>query len=90
MATRPTAKTTAKTNTNECVIKCNPNKAVLGCGYTRVRVQPQTYSSIVLIASMTGKTLQDVTDELLTFAIENTSVELNGNTIKFSDIKEVK
>ena len=87
MATRTTAKTT---NTNGCIIKCNPNKTALGCGYTKVKVQPQTYSSIVLIASMTGKTLQDITDELLTFAIENTSVELNGNTIKFSDIKEVK
>lgn len=36
MATRTTAKTTAKTNTNECVIKCNPHRE-LACGYTNVQ-----------------------------------------------------
>lgn len=31
-----TAKTTTKTNTNECVIKCNPYRE-LACGYTDVQ-----------------------------------------------------
>ena len=36
MATRTTAKTTAKTNANECVIKCNPHRE-LASGYTDVQ-----------------------------------------------------
>lgn len=37
MATRTTAKTAAKANTNdECVIKCNPHRE-LACGYTDVQ-----------------------------------------------------
>ena len=40
MATRTTAKTTAKTNTNECVIKCNPHRE-LACGYTKVKIMPR-------------------------------------------------
>lgn len=83
-------KTTVNANANECVIKCNPNKTALGCGYTKIRVLPENYSGIVLIASMTGKTLQDVTDELLAFAIKNTTVNVGGKNIKISDVGGVK
>ena len=47
MATRTTAKTTAKTNTNECVIKCNPHRE-LACGYTKVKIM--TMLSLMLTA----------------------------------------
>lgn len=54
MATR----TTAKTNTNECVIKCNPH--------------------------------QDLTNELLNYAIDYVVIDVDGNKINFSDVQGVR
>ena len=104
MATRTTAKTTAKTNTNECVIKCNPHRE-LACGYTKVKIMPenysrivliachtcnQNYSRIVLIAGMTGKSIQDLTNELLNYAIDYVVIDVDGNKINFSDVQGVR
>ena len=87
MATRTTAKTTAKTN--ECVIKCNPHRE-LACGYTKVKIMPEYYSRIVLIAGMTGKSIQDLTNELLNYAIDYVVIDVDGNKINFSDVQGVR
>lgn len=89
MATRTTAKTAAKANTNECVIKCNPHRE-LACGYTKVKIMPESYSRIVLIAGMTGKSIQDLTNELLNYAIDYVVIDVDGNKISFSDIQGVR
>ncbi len=63
---------------NACVIECNPQLQLAG-GYTRVKVMPKNYADLVTIAGMTGKTLQDVVDELLTYAISHTKIkQCNG------------
>ena len=84
MATRTTAKTTAKTN--ECVIKCNPHRE-LACGYTKVKIMPENYSRIVLIA---GMSIQDLTNELLNYAIDYVVIDVDGNKINFSDVQGVR
>ena len=78
------------TKTNGCVITANLDNKTLSCGYSRVRVFPEQYSSIVLISSMTGKTIQDVVSELLAYAISNTSIDVNGEMIKLSKIGGAK
>lgn len=77
--------TTKKTTNNkpkECLIFANTGKA-LNCGYTRVRVEPEQYVPITVIASMTGKTLQSVVAELLQFAID--IIDVNGERVPVSN-----
>ncbi len=81
MATRTTAKT------NECIIKSNPHRE-LACGYTKVKIMPDNYSQIILIAGMTGKSIQDLTNELLNYAVANVTIDVDGKRIKLSDIQE--
>lgn len=68
------------TENQACVIKSLPHRE-LAAGYTRVRIMPDNYSKITVIAGMTGKTLQDVVDELLKFAISNTKIDVDGTVI---------
>lgn len=86
MATRTTTKTTAKTNTNECVIKRNPHRE-LG---KVVKIMPENYSRIVSIAGMTGKSIQDLTNELLNYAIDYVVIDIDDNKINFSDVQGVR
>lgn len=88
MATRTTTAKT-NTNTNECVIKCNPHRE-LACGYTKVKIMPENYSRIVLIAGMTCKSIQDLTNELLNYAIDYVVIDVDGNKINFSDVQGVR
>ena len=79
--------TTKKTTNNkqkECLIFANTGKA-LNCGYTRVRVEPEQYVPITVIASITGKTIQSGVAELLQFAIENTVIDVNGERVPVSN-----
>lgn len=79
--------TTKKTTNNkpkECLIFANTGKA-LNCGYTRVKVKPEQYVLITVIASMTCKTLQSVVTELLQFAIDNTVIDVNGERVPISN-----
>lgn len=80
--------TTRKTTNNkpkECLIFANTGKAALNCGYTMVKVKPEQYVPITVIASMTGKTLQSVVAELLQFAIDNTVIDVNGERVPISN-----
>lgn len=79
--------TTKKTTNNkpkECLIFANIGKA-FNCGYTRVKVEPEQYVPITVIASMTGKTIQSVVTELLQFAIDNTVIDVNGERVPVSN-----
>lgn len=67
-----TTKTTAATQ-NDCIIKCNHLN--IAAGYTRVRVMPGVYSKLVMITGVTGRTMQDVVDALLTYAIDYVKIE---------------
>lgn len=75
------------TESQTCVIKSLPHRE-LATGYTRVRIMPDNYSKIILITGMTGKTIQDVVDELLKFAISNTKIDVDGTMLDLSVIKE--
>lgn len=78
----------AKTSSiNECIIKSNPHRE-LACGYTKVKVMPDNYSQIILIAGMTGKAIQDLANELLSYAIANAIIEIDGKRIKLSDVQQ--
>lgn len=54
-----------------CVIRCNP-KMCLAAGYTRIGVAPDKHAKMLMIASFTGKTLQD---ELLEYALKNVKID---------------
>lgn len=74
------------TNNDSCVIKCEPHRE-LACGYTRVKIMPNNYSKIILISGMTGKTIQDVTNELLEYAASKVSVQIDeDNIVNLSDM----
>lgn len=78
--------TTKKTTNNkpkECLIFANTGKT-LNYGYTMVKVKPEQYVLITVIASMTSKTLQSVVAELLQFAIDNTVIDVNGERVPIS------
>lgn len=49
-----------------CVIRCNPN---------RIGVAPDKHAKMLMIASFTGKTLQDVQDELLEYALKDVKID---------------
>ena len=77
--------TTKKDNKpKECLIFANTGKA-LNCGYTMVKVKPEQYVLITVIASMTRKTPQSVVAELLQFAIDNTVIDVNGERVPISN-----
>lgn len=59
---------------NKCVIRCSSNVS-LSCGYTKVKVFPDDYRKIATIASCTGRTIQDVVEKLLDFALNNCVIE---------------
>lgn len=79
------SKRTATNSEDGFVIQCEPPKE-LACGYTKVRIMPNNYSKILLIVGMTGKSIQDVTNELLEFAISKTSVQSGETTISLSEL----
>ena len=67
-----------------CIIKCNPQRNLVS-GYTKVKVMPENYSKIVLIAGVTGKTIQEIVDELLTFAIKKAQIQQgNANPVNLN------
>lgn len=74
---------------SSCIIKCNPHPhRELASGYTKVKIMPENYSKIILIAGMTGKTIQEVTNELLTYAVKNTKIEHEDGFINLSKFEE--
>lgn len=79
------SKRTATNSEDGFIIRCEPHRE-LACGYTKIKVMPDNYSKILLIASMTGKTIQDVANELLEFAISKTSVQSGETTINLSEL----
>nr|DAJ63510.1 MAG TPA: CopG-like protein [Caudoviricetes sp.] len=67
------------TATPKCVFQRKPN-ASLACGYTRVRVMPDNYSKIITVTGITGRTIQDVVNELIEFALQNVEIQVDNNT----------
>lgn len=63
-----------------CIIQCE-SKIRLAAGYTRVRVLPENHAKLVILSGVTGKSIQDVVDELLAFALKNVKIEQNDGTI---------
>jgi hypothetical protein len=78
------ATTRKVTKPKECVITVNTGKS-LACGYTRVRVLPKQYLPITIVSNMTSRTIQDVVEEMLQFAIENTVMDINGERVSLSE-----
>lgn len=62
-----------------CIIKCSQRNLV--SGYTKVKVMPDNYSKIILISGCTGKTIQEVVDELLSFAISRTQIQQDDGNL---------
>ena len=79
-----TTKKTTNKKPKKSLIFANIGKA-FNCGYTRVKVNPEQYVPITVIASMTGKTIQSVVTELLQFAIDNTVIDVNGERVPVSN-----
>ena len=74
---------------DKCVIKC-VGAPGLAAGYTRVRVTPKVYSRLVLLTSVTNKTMQDTVEELLDYALNNVRIEkADGSPIEL-DLKGVE
>ena len=69
------------------VIKSVPHRE-LATGYTKVRVLPENYSKIILITGMTGKTIQDVVDELLKYALNNVKINVEGTIMELPVTEE--
>ena len=63
-----------------CIIQCE-QRMRLAAGYTRVRVLPENHAKLVILSGVTGKSIQDVVDELLAFALKNVKIEQNDGTI---------
>lgn len=67
-----------------CVIRCNP-KMCLAAGYTRIGVAPDKHAKMLMIASFTGKTLQEVQDELLEYALKDIKIDRgDGNLLNLN------
>ena len=64
----------------KCVIK-RVGSPGLAAGYTRVRVTPKVYSRLVLLTSVTNKTMQDTVEELLDYALNNVRVEQEDGSV---------
>ena len=74
----------AVVKTTGCVIRCNP-KMCLAAGYTRIGVAPDKHAKMLMIASFTGKTLQDVQDELLEYALKDVKIDRgDGNLLNLN------
>lgn len=63
----------------KCIIKSNAYRAS-GVDF-RIKAFPETYQRITLIANVSGKTIQCVGDELLSYALDNCCVEDSKGTI---------
>ena len=80
MAAKTTKTKTTNAPQNDCIIKCNHLN--LAAGYTRVKITPSVYPNVIMIAGMTGRTLQDVVNELLTYAIGYVKIEQADGVIR--------
>lgn len=60
-----------------CIIQCKPKKS-RECGFTKVIISPDKHMKLVFASSITGKTIQDITDELLAFAMSRARIEMDG------------
>lgn len=81
-----TKKITESINTDErFVIQCEPRRE-LSCGYTKVKIMPNNYSKIVLIAGMTGKSIQDISNDLIEYALTKTDVKSADTVISVSEM----
>ena len=60
-----------------CVIQCKPKKQ-RECGFTKVIISPDKHMKLVFASSVTGKTIQDIADELLDFALSRAKIEMDG------------
>ena len=56
------------------IIKCEP-KMNLEAGYTKVKILPENHAKLVIIAGVTGKSIQSLVDELLSDALNNVRIE---------------
>lgn len=68
-----------------CIIQCKPKKS-RDCGFTKVIISPDKHMKLVFASSITGKTIQDITDELLEFALSRARIEMDGG--KFITLAE--
>lgn len=68
-----------------CIIRCKPKKS-RECGFTKVIISPDKHMKLVFASSITGKTIQDITDELLEFALTRARIEMDGG--KFITLAE--
>ncbi|MBQ9898529.1 MAG: hypothetical protein IJM44_03625 [Ruminococcus sp.] len=64
-------------NKEQCVIQCKQKKQ-RDCGFTKVIISPDKHMKLVFASSITGKTIQDITDELLEFALSHAKIEMDG------------
>lgn len=68
-----------------CVIQCKPKKS-RDCGFTKVIISPGKHMKLVFASSITGKTIQDIADELLEFALSRAKIEMDdGRYITLSE-----
>lgn len=70
-----------------CVIHCKPKKS-RDCGFTKVIISPDKHMKLVFASSITGKTIQDIADELLEFALSRAQIEMDGKFIALAEAKE--
>lgn len=74
------AQTKQTKTTNKCVMRVQSRK--LNGSYTKVKLMPENYDRCQLVASLTGDTLQNVTDRLISYALDNcVIVDDNGEQI---------
>ena len=60
-----------------CIIQCKSKKS-RDCGFTKVIISPDKHMKLVFASSITGKTIQDIADELLEFALSRAKIEMDG------------
>ncbi|WP_418521221.1 hypothetical protein [Ruminococcus champanellensis] len=45
-----------------------------------MKVIPDNYSKIITVTGITGRTIQDVANELIEFALQNVEIQVDNNT----------
>lgn len=70
------------------IIKCEP-KMNLAAGYTKVKIMPNNHAKLVVIAGITGKSIQSLVDELLIDALEDVKIQqCDGSIVDLGGILE--
>lgn len=56
---------------NKCSIRCNTKGTI---GVTKVIISQDNYNKICFVSNITRKTIQEVTSELLSYALKNLEI----------------